>query len=249
MKKNMYYKTLYQRKNLIKEFLLNLFIELSSHPRMVLEVFIRKKMGRRYFRTSTAITVAVALFIIPFFWSNLRQDFIQIISDNWLWYLFIPVFLFFSFLRYKDIKHIKSQFDFNHFSLSTGEIHPLFHKIKINGKPFSVRTIEIFLEPLLFFLIGLFLIFIDQNSLGWLLVICSAIYSLSYSGTYMHGDNFILDRIDNIISGEEIYRTFVSDDEPSRGFRFYGDKPTSKEMREEVLENIIVDDEEITDAV
>lgn len=257
MKRNIYYQTMFKRQNLIKEFFLNFFLSIASYPRLILEVFIRKNMGRRYFRASSAISVAIILFIIPLLVPLIASlfrpygnqfEFSELLKGNWLWYTFIVVFLGFSYLRYKDVKFLKAQFDFNHFSLSSGDVLPFFYQIKYKGKPFSIRTIEIFIEPLLFLIIGIILVLIDQKAVGFLFVICSGIYSLSYSGAYMRGDNFILDKIDEHISGEELSRTFVSDEEPKRGFRFYGEKPSSQEMREEFIDYILVDDDEITDA-
>jgi len=59
MKKNLYYRTVFQRRNIIKELLFSIFMEIASLPRFVIEVFIRKNMGRRYYRPSFAIITAI----------------------------------------------------------------------------------------------------------------------------------------------------------------------------------------------
>lgn len=258
MKKNLYYRTVLQRRNDIKEAIFNFFLGISSFPRLVIEVFIRKNMGRRYFKRSAATLVACFMLILPFFFQIFtslfsrygygRYDgFWDTVKSNWLWYLFVLGFCFFSYLRYKDVKHIKDNFDMNHFSLSPGEILPFFLSLKFKGEYISYRDIETYLEPFSFLLAGLFFVIIGQGLLGWFLIICAISYSLSYAAAYMRGDDFILDKIDEIICNEQLSKTFVSDEPTSDGFRYYGDKPKSKEWREKAYKKFYEDDD-VSDA-
>lgn len=261
MKKNLYYRTVLQRKNLIKETIFNFFLGFASFPRLVIEVFIRKNMGRRYFKRSSATLVAFFLLLLPFLvkfflspftsrYGYHHQDgFWDTIKSHWMWYLFVVAFSFFSYLRYKDVKHIKDVFDMNHFSLASGDILPYFQTLKHKGKHFTIRNIEIYIEPAHAFLAGIFFIIIGHSFLGWFLIICAICYSFSYAAAYMKGDNFILDKIDEIITNEELSHTFISDEPTKRGFRFYGEKPDSEEWRKKAYEKFYEEeDDDFSDA-
>ena len=65
MKKNLYFRSVFRRKNVIKEAILDLFLSTCSVPRLLLEVFIRTNMGERYFSFSTAIIATTVLAILP----------------------------------------------------------------------------------------------------------------------------------------------------------------------------------------
>ena len=246
MKKNLYYQIMYRRGNFIKEFILGLFMGISSWLRLLLEVFIRKNMGERYFSFSSSIIVAVLLALLPFQIAEVHRffsgdfSFWQVIGRNILWYLYLIAFLYHADLRRREVKRLPSVFDFARFSLSTGNIHPQFYNFSIDGTTPSVRTIETLLEPAFFFIIGLLLAIIGQ-SLGILLIVCSIIYSLSYVAAYHLGDNFVMDTIDEMICNEELVAAFVEGRDPSqtRGFNPYGRKPSDPEMRRRVVDDMM----------
>ncbi|WP_286913361.1 hypothetical protein [Flavobacterium sp. UBA4197] len=255
MKKNLYYREMFQRRNVIKEGLLNLFTGLTSFGRLIIEVFIRKNMGRRYFKFSESILTALSLFIVPFLpmvFSFARSfgerlSFWGTIKEYWMWYVFIGIFLYFSYLRYKDVKHLKAQFDMEHFSLSSGDTLPFYLNLKMNGKPFSIRTLEVFIEPLPFFIGGLFFLLIGFKLLGALFIFSSIIYCISYARAYMIGDHFIMDKIDEVICNEQLSKVFVKDEPASKGFRFYGEKPESEPLREEAFKHFFEDDDDFSE--
>lgn len=177
VQKETYFRTMFKRQNVVKNFIISLFESSTSFGRLIIEVFIRKNMGRRYFKLSGAIITAFFLFLVPFLPmvfpiflnSYYAPSFWGTIKEYWMWYLFIALFLYFSYLRFKDIKHLKAVYDFDHFSLSSGDILPFYWQLKYNGKPISPRTLEIFIEPLPFFFGGIFLMLIGQKLLGALI--------------------------------------------------------------------------------
>lgn len=253
--KETYFRAMFRRENIVRDFFLKLFMGSTSFARLLIEVFIRKNMGRRYFNLSAAFFTALFLFIIPllpkvfpiFLNSFYPLTFWQTIKEYWMWYLFIAVFLYFSYLRYKDIKHLKAVYDFDHFSLSSGDTLPFFWKLKFRDKHFSPRTLEIFIEPLPFFIGGILLMLIGQKLLGGLIAFSAIVYCISYARAYAVGDEFMLDKIDKRICNEEIARTFTTDEPTGRGFRFYGEKPNSKETREDIYKDMVDDDFEFTE--
>lgn len=263
MKKNLYFRTVLRRENLFLNFIYSMFAAWSSYPRLLLEVFIRKDFGERYFKLASAITVALILIAIPLipsflgtgmdvmddfddetgFTGSHRSGGNSFLSAYLTWYIFIALFIVFSIFRYKEILRNPSVFDFKKYSLYSGKIHPAFKKLF--GKEPSIRLIEIVLEPALFFIAGVLLILLHQK-LGILLVICSIINSMSYMAAYAAGDNFFMDKIDEIILNENLKKAFVEDapEEETAGIRDRGKKPESKEARQRIFDLM---DEEVPD--
>lgn len=257
MKKNLYYAEVFQRTNMLKAVILGFFMAIASWPRLLLEVFIRKNFGERYFSLATAITIAVVLTPIPFIIGgfNRYNDFGDTVSRHFTWYLFLIAFLVMSFIRQKEIDREPSVFDFARFSLSTGLIHPKFYEIKLytkkdeNGKIVDIapndRQISTIFEPLFFLAIGIFLLLIKQ-SLGVLIIVSSICYSFSYRAAFSIGDNFVMDKIDEMICNEEMVNSFVDDQDPSqtRGFYAYGRRPADPDFRRKLAESFIENNEE-----
>lgn len=257
MKKNLYYKTVYGRSNVLKNSILAFFFAFSSYPRLLLEVFIRKNFGERYFSFMSAITITILLSIFPFISAGISQmlsfggygrsfDFGDLFQHYFTWYLFLIAFMYKSMERDEEVKRLPSVFDFARFSLSTGERHPRILDFKWKGKNLDIRKVETLVEPGLFFFIGLFLMLIGQR-VGTLLVICSIFYSLSYVAAYTIGDHFIMDKIDEMICNEEMVNSFVEgrDSSETRGFSTYGRKPTDPETRRRLADAFMEDTEEI----
>lgn len=255
MKKNLYFRSVFRRKNVIKEAILDLFLSTCCVPRLLLEVFIRTNMGERYFSFSTAIIATTVLAILPigasvgfYFLSRYgfsrEFDIFEFLLHDLTWYLFLAGFVGMCLDRRREIKRLPSVFDFGRYSLSTGNIHNGFLNYQPYGKRLSVRTIETVIEPGFFFVIGAGLWLLQQH-VGILIVVCSVCYSISYLGAYHRGDNFVMDQIDEMIFNEEMTASFVDGLTPNetRGVNYYGRKPVDENMRRKVAENFVEDSE------
>src|SRR5690606_30425309 len=105
MKKNLYYRTMYKRRNMMKEFILNLFMAVSSYPKMLLEVFLRRNFGERYFSFATVITMLVVMEVLP--WVPALMSFLFGFKVEWssgsivTWNLYMLVFLIFGIIRWR----------------------------------------------------------------------------------------------------------------------------------------------------
>ena len=248
--KNLYFDQVFRRENVIMKALHDFFFAIASFPRLLIEVFLRKDFGCRYYSFASAMTVAVILLAWPVaicqgFALNsepaetaigrmMRPTFF---SHYFVWYLYTAAFIFFSWCRKKEIDRNPSTFDFGHFSLSTGTIHGFFHNLRFRGKSLSPRTIQIWVEPALFFALGVIL-FLGRQNIGIVIMVAAICYSFSYAAAYKKGDDFVLDTIDEMIVNEEKEDAFVNDEEPenTRGVRFYTRKPKDKELRAKVAE-------------
>lgn len=262
MKRHLTYRSVFRRRNFIKEGIFNLFLSIASYPRAIIEVFLRKNMGERYFSLFTCIIVALFLMLFPAF-LNQGMSVVSRYRDMYdygggyqrpgfwstyiMWYLYAAAFIFFTYLRWNEVKRNPSVFDFKRYSLSTGEILPVFNNIKVGNTTLSIRTVEIFVEPAPFFLVGLVLYLMSQN-FGIILMISAICYCLSYAAAYYDGDNYTMDKIDHMIATEEANNAFVLDEDPkdNRGFRFFTKRPTSEEARQRVVDSFFENDEDFT---
>lgn len=246
MKKNLYYRTVFKRTNALQEGLLALFLAFCSWPRLLLEVFIRKNFGERYFSFSTALTIAGIMALLPLIYFEALSriyggsDFTNFIAFYTSWYLYLAAFLYMCLQRREEIKRLPSVFDFGRFSLSTGTIHPRFFELEIGGKRGDTRFIETVLEPGLFAVIG-FSLWMAAQPIGLVILVSSIFYSLSYAGAYRQGDHFIMDKIDEMICNEEMVNAFVEgrDAGETRGVNFYGRKPADPETRRRLAETFV----------
>lgn len=286
MKKNLYYAHVFGRTNAIKEFIYNFFLAIASWPRLILEVFLRRNMGERYFSFSNAILILLVLCWLPFPIMKVKDtmnafstsqsnpsklnlnelmqsqgggfnrppgeqnesggnsNFVHVITTNVTWYLFLVAFFFAALKRRKEIERLPSVFDFARFSLSTGLPLPAMFKVKLGKGETDIRIVSTIVEPAGFLIIG-FILFLLHQLVGNLLMICSVIYSLSYFAAYHIGDNYIMDKIDEIICNEELKDSLVEGREPTdnRGFNFEPRMPNDPEFKRKVYDSFFEEDE------
>jgi hypothetical protein len=250
MTKNLYYQHMLQRKNIIKDFILTLFLGFASVARMPIEVLTRKNFGERYFSFTATILMAVALALFPLGYENFHShifgdtSIVEMVFKYLTWYPFLALFVKMAIDRRNEIRRLPSVFDFERYSLSTGILDRRLMNFKIKGKAVDIRTVETLIEPGVFLAAGIVLVLFKQT-LGYLLIPCSLAYSLSYVATYNIGDQFIMDLIDKQICNEELADTFVNDTPPSetRGFQSYGRRPSDPDLRRKVANSFFEDDE------
>lgn len=85
--------------------------------------------------------------------------------------------------------------------------------------------------------------------LGFLLIICSILYSLSYLGAHYNADEFFWTKNDERIYNELLEDIFVNGNDRSkdRGVRYYGYRPDDEELRKMIFPYMIDEDEDDTD--
>jgi hypothetical protein len=235
--KTEFYRSVFKRGSYLKSWFLTLATFLTSYPRMMIEVFIRRNFGCRYFNYISVITLAVLLYIIPYnlvdtqvFGSNA----FAVIQANWAWYAFIGAFLTFGTMRWLEIRQAPSTFNFSKFTQYMGDVSPLKDMLGVN-----LRVYEIVVEPAMFFIIGMVFHWMGQ-SLGMLLILASILYSCSYMAAYMSGDDAIMDMIDEVLFNQNIKGILMEDNQPvkANGVQLRGNMPASKPMRQSLLNSI-----------
>jgi len=237
MEQKSYFKQVFRRAN-FKLAVASLFFQFSSIPRLILEVFLRRNMGQRYFSFGTCVVLFVIslLFLTgSIFSSSAAPDAVR--YGGYSIGLFGFIFFYFANRRRKEIKVKPHTVTFDKFSLSTGDLLGFFENKVSNGTP--IYRVEKWYEPLPFFLAGIVLTVIPfTRVLGVLLVICSIFYSFSYVGAYALSRDFIMDKIDEKIAGEEMGTAIKEGlkDHNERGFRNRAPLPDTDEHRQQLYD-------------
>ena len=239
MKKNLYFRSVYGRSSFLNT-LLALFYQISSFPRLLMEVFIRKNMGERYFSFSASIILSL-FFIAHFIMSVIAfgRGPAVVAYGGYFSMAFAVGFLYYANIRRKEVKMGPQTVDFEKFSLSSGEFTGWFKQQAKAGR--STAMMEKYIEPAPFLIGGIILAIIPiTRVLGFAFIISSVIYSLSYMGAYVIARNSVLDIIDEKISGEVMKRAMDGmDQETTKGFTFRGPVPQDPEQRKQVLNEIL----------
>lgn len=270
MKKNLYFRTVLRRRSKLKALLLNFMLGSASWPRMLIEVFIRSNFGRRYFSIFSAFLLVAVLILLYHLggglWEALEKVFnprhFYYVTDEekmarlahaqrqtFWFYAFLFVFFLFAIGRHVQSQRTSNNYDFEHYSLSSGDFAPWILKLSKALSVTSVREIEVWIEPSVGFLAGLLLFMIGIKTVGLVLMVAGVFYAFSYWAAYEIGDNFVMDKIDERICNEELERAFVDglDTRQTRGVRFYGRTPSDPEARRKIAESFVSEDEDGVD--
>lgn len=227
--KSLYYQVYVQRGN-INEQMWNVIQLFLSIPVMIPEVFLKRRMGERYFSLPTVILTMFALGYLKKFYSA---------GYGWTGDItFIPFMIAYAIMTVVcivEIRRAPSVFDFKRFSLDRGTSYDFFFKIKFFGKEPSQRTVNVFYEPIFCLLIGLLLILCSQFLTGMVICLCAACLFVDRSMSAIRGDHYIMDMIDQILVNQAASQNFVQNEEVSpTGVPFLMKKPNSVELREQV---------------
>lgn len=241
MEQKSYFQQVFKRGSL-KLALYALFYRICSTPRLIIEVFIRKNMGSRYFSFGSALflfLISLAFLVLAIIAPTGSPASIK--YGGIVVGIFGFAFLYFANQRHKESKLDSFSVNFEKFSLSTGELTGWF-KSKLDGGA-SIQKIEILYEPLPFFLIGLVLSIIPLTlPLGIILLISSIVYSLSYLGAYAISRDVMMDRIDEKICGEEMGEALKEGfkNHEGRGFRNRSPIPSKEADRMYLYEELFL---------
>ncbi|MBN8865543.1 MAG: hypothetical protein J0H92_19365 [Sphingobacteriales bacterium] len=244
MQKTTYFRAVMRRQNHVKNFFFDLALTFASFPRLMIEVFIRRNVGQRYYSTSSVIVVLIFLLVTPrliqITWESLPREnyFERPPFDFTGWYIFTLLFVIFSFLRRREVKRQPSTFDGGKLSVYSGDILPVFLKLRLWGKPANIRNVETIYEPLLVFAVGVILSLLGQT-VGNLLQWSALFYGFSYAAAYKIGDDYLLDIIDEMIMKRHLADVIIhgKDGPQVQGVRFYGTRPSGMEHRQ-ILANL-----------
>lgn len=223
------------RGNHIFDIITGILFSLSSYPSYIVEVFLRKKFGERYFTTTHAISISIVMLWI---WFSIGKQGREFIGFTWL--IFTALFLYKSIRHRMEIKKYGTAYNFDRFSYSDGEILPFWWNIidtKIFGKTITRYKILIYLEPAIPVISGLFLFAIPfTRGVGILLFISGLLFSFrSFMKAHVARNN-LLDMIDDQIIMEAKHDVIVEEKPMSetKGISFPIELPKSQKLRQEL---------------
>lgn len=238
MKKRLFIRTSYKRRNYLQYLITSRLSIITDKSRMLLEPFLRKHMGARYFSFSNCLLLTLFLAVVPIGIEKLSAWYHSFITGSpfyfsnngrWLlWYGFLICHLLMALKRKSESRPKVSEFDTSAHSLDLGSSHTWLSSLHFPGLETTPRRIEILYEPALFFLPGILLMLLG-NPLGWLLVIASIGYSVSYIQAYAEGDNSVYNDFDKV-HGNSLTRDILTGFEPDAqkpNTRFSRNKPSS----------------------
>jgi hypothetical protein len=215
----------YRRDNFLYKVIFGVAYYWSNYPKILIEVFIRKNFGRRYFSFGLCLFLALCLAAYPKLWEMWYKDHGYIIWNKehsfeylfWMpylsWYVYLSLFLIFSLIRFVEVLRQPKEFSMKYKSTYAGDISMFFWTLgrpetkkrikqgKVSEKEMrdlkfnSQKFVEVVLEPLPFFVLGVILYLIKQK-FGVVLITCSLFYSFGNYGAYMHVEEDIQDELD-----------------------------------------------------
>jgi len=243
MKRNdSYYHHYFARPARLKQIVLGAFLGLSYVFRIPIEVITRRNFGERYFNIVLSVLIGVVLLAVPYYgagrWTGHRWG--TMLGTFGTWYAYTAYYLYCVYLRYREILTLPSVWDFKRFSLSEGKPMDFFIKAGTKNKKVNPRYISTVLEPGLFIIGGVILAFMKQP-IGYIFILCGLIYSIGYIAAYAMTDDYFMGVIDRKTVNEELFRIFVMDKEPERGFEFHGKRPKDKASAKRLFEDYISD--------
>jgi hypothetical protein len=249
IKKNEFYSVMFGRQNAIKNFIYGFFIAIASWPRLLLEVFVRKEFGERYFSFSTSCIIFIILagypYALAYAHSFGRVSVFDILWENLLWYMFLFSFMYCCFQRRKELNKRPKTYSKNYFSLSSGIANPKFDYNKIFGTQVKSYYIVTLIEPGIFFVIGVLLILIHQKTLGITLTICSIIYSISWRAQYAICHNKMLELFDIGICHDEMTSSLSGKSpDKTKGFNSYSRRDVDEDEAEKLFSDEDANDDE-----
>ncbi len=228
------------RINFLFEFVTGLLFSLSSYPSYIVEVlFLRKKFGERYFTTANAFFISIILIILWFTIGDQGQEYIGV-----MWLPFIGLFLFQAIRHRREIKKFGTTYNFDRFSYSDGEIHPLWWKIinkEIWGFKVTQYHVHILLEPAVPIIIGMILAFIPPTrGVGILINYCGFFFGFRSFMKAHIARGHVLDTIDEQLVAKWKHDVLVEEKPKSetKGLSLPIKLPKSREIREQLSNSI-----------
>lgn len=238
-KQNVFITVTAGRKSVITNLAKDLLFALSSYPSYIIEVFLKKNMGERYFTFSIAVTISLAMLFPWFFRGSIMRDFLGL-----PWLLFTLAFLVMSIRRRMEIKRFGFAYDFDRFSYSDGEkLHFLYNIVgnKIGSITITRYLVLVLIEPAIPILIGLLLMLSSYTfPVGFLIFSCGILFCYRSVMKAYAARDIILDMIDEQITAKWNHDVIMEEKPQSQtaGLHFPIDLPESKTFRQNFVNSI-----------
>ena len=244
MKKNLYFRSVLKSESSAIQGLGLFFLAITTLFRSIVEVFMRKNFGERYFGLGYTLIVTILCLIMEGFYAITTYKGGSIWSGlDYSLIIFLIVYWIVSIRRAKEIDYNPSVFDFEKFSLYSGDTHPyLASRTEIGKWTLNPRNTKLYFEPIPFYVLGVLLLLIPFTRLtGLVLIIGASCHTMATKIEFSLARGFLLDKIDEIICNEDLYEAFVNDTPSKRGLSWIGPKLNNQENMDKVFPHFFDD--------
>ncbi|MEM6721114.1 MAG: hypothetical protein AAF611_17425 [Bacteroidota bacterium] len=208
--RNIFVETHFGKPNLIVALLKDFFLFIAIYGSSVVEVFLRKRFGERYFSLSHSV---ILIFLILYF-GNFLSKVLNIENSFIILIIFMIIYLGFSLKHRMEISKYGTTYDYKRFSLSNGEIASFWNKLigqSAYGVKISEYSVRVVLEPAIPFIVGFILSFFSLFALVGITLMLSAIcLAIKNFMQAQIARNWVLDIIDNKIANETKHDLFIT---------------------------------------
>ncbi len=217
----------------------DLIFTISSYPSYIVEAFMRKHYGERYYSFSVAIIISFSM-LYPFIF--LGDKVRGVLGLPWI--LFTLIFLYKSIRHRMEFRRYSMNYDFDRFSYSDGEIFDFWYDLigtKILGLTVTRYRILVLFEPAIPVIVGLFLMLMPFTRPVGILIFFSGLlfgYRSLMKAYYARG--YVLDAIDEQIVARW-KQDVIMEEKPKAqtgGLSFPIELPQSNDLRQKLISNV-----------
>ena len=230
------------RVNLFYAFIIGSLASLSSWPASIIEAFMRRKFGERYFTLSTCLSIFIIMLIGGVAMAD-KIGYAYFIT----WFIFAGIYLWFSIRHRLEIKKYGTAYDFERFSLCDGRIHKFWWQIigkEYGGIKVNRYLVHVLLEPAVPVLVGFILIANPYTrAVGTLLMVCGILFAFRSFVKAQSARNSVLDIIDDQITAQ-YQREVIMEEKPmeeTAGLYLPIELPTNPELRGKIADHLEAD--------
>ncbi|GFZ79686.1 hypothetical protein GCM10011531_06990 [Aquaticitalea lipolytica] len=217
----------------------DLIFIISSYPSYIVEVFMRKHFGERYFSFSVAVIISLTM-LYPFIFLGNRVRGALGIS----WLLFTLLFLYKSIRHRMEYKRFSMTYNFDRFSYADGEIFDFWYDLigtKLLGLTVTRYRILVLFEPAIPVLIGLLLMLVKfTRPIGILIFFSGLLFGYRNTMKAYAARSYVLDAIDEQIVSKWKYDVIMEEKPKSQtgGLSFPIELPKSNDIRQNLIDNV-----------
>lgn len=220
---------------------------IASIPARIVEIFMRRNFGERYFSWEIPMLIFVLL-IAPY----IVQIYIGYPGSSPFTFLHALLCLaipYATYKRHKEVKRSTDTFDDTVYSYYSGDQLKMWDKVRAKYPKLKADYVRVerYYEGAVFILIGFVALLIPFTMvIGVTMMVAGISYIIKVYYRYQMGRSYILDMIDKKIINEQMYDTFVNENPPDKtqGFQWSGPKPGSRDVREKIYEQMLEEEDD-----
>jgi hypothetical protein len=213
--------------------------KLTSYPSYIVEVFMRKHFGERYYSFSVAVIITL-LMLYPYFFLGGRIR--ETLGLSWV--IFTVLFLIKSIRHRLEFRRFSMTYDYDRFSYTDGEIFPFWYSLigtKLLGLTVTRYRILVLFEPAIPILVGLILMLIPYTrAVGVLIFLSGFLFAYRSTMKAYAARSHVLDAIDDQLIAKWKHDVIMEEKPKSEtgGLSFPIELPKSKDLKQGLIDDL-----------